>query len=144
MMTPEEIKRRHEKQMRINTALDFTKWSAERREAGKPHDHATWQTARDAVLFQQKWDNAKAHNQHLAELQEKRDAEERAIERRIDEELLPKKLRLKRQWLADNPTFTEADFESKAWVHLRQNLIEERTDAGHAAEIKRQLGRLRY
>jgi hypothetical protein len=124
--------------------LDYTAWSAARREAGKPHDHATWQSARDAAIFEQKFDNARARSQYLAGLQEKRDAEARQHEREIDAELLPTKLRLKRDWLANNPTFTEADFESKAWIHLRANLVEEREDLSQAAEIKRQLSRLRY
>jgi hypothetical protein len=142
-MTTEELKR-HEQQLETNIRLDYTAWSTQQRRAGKPFDHQSWQAVRDAAIFDSKWENAKARSEYLAGLQEKKDAEARAGERAIDAELLPKKLRLKRQWLADNPTFSESDFESKAWIHLRQNLIEERADAGHVAEIKRQLGRLRY
>jgi hypothetical protein len=103
-----------------------------------------WQKERDYVMREQYTTNIETRRKYLAGLQEKKDAAARADERAIDAELLPKKLRLKRQWLADNPTFSEDDFEAKAWIHLRQNLVEEREEAGHVAEIKRQLGRLRY
>lgn len=53
-----------------------------------------------------------------AEKQAERDAE-------IDRELQPEKQRLMRQWLANNPSFTESDFEKKAWHLLRQNLVEQ-------------------
>jgi hypothetical protein len=142
-MTAEELKR-HEQQLQNNVTLDYTAWSAQQRRAGKAFDHQSWQTARDAAIFEQKWENARARSQYLATLAEKRDAEARQHEREIDAELLPTKLRLKRDWLANNPTFTEADFESKAWIHLRANLVKEREDLSQAAEIKRQLSRLRY
>jgi hypothetical protein len=142
-MTAEEQKR-HEQQLETNIRLDFTAWSAQQRAAGKPHDHQSWQSVRDAAIFDSKWENAKTRSEYLATLAEKKDAEARQREREIDAELLPTKLRLKRDWLANNPTFTEADFESKAWIHLRANLVEERADLSQAAEIKRQLSRLRY
>jgi hypothetical protein len=142
-MTIEEQKR-HEQQLETNIRLDFTAWSARERRAGKPHDHASWQSVRDAAIFDSKWENAKARSEYLATLAEKKAVEERKHQREIDAELLPQKQRLMRQWLADNPTFTEADFETKAWIHLRQNLIEERTDAARAAELKRQLSTFRY
>ncbi len=124
--------------------LDYTKWSFAQRRAGKPFDHSSWQVARDAVLFQQKWDNATARNQRLSQEQAARDARARELDRELDRELEPQKLRLKRDWLANNPTFTEADFESKAWTHLRANLVEEREANAANAEIERQLSSGRY
>ena len=53
-----------------------------------------------------------------AEKQAERDAE-------IDRELQPKKQRLMRDWLANNPDKNEADFNKIAWTYLRQNLIEQ-------------------
>ncbi len=143
-MTQEEINKKHEQQLKINTVLDYTKWSFERRRDGKPHDHATWQKARDYALLEQHTRNIEANRKFLAGLQEKKDAEARQHEREIDVELLPQKQRLMRQWLSDHPDLAESDFESKAWIHLRQNLVEERTDAAREAEIKRQLATGRY
>jgi hypothetical protein len=143
-MTQEEIRKQHEQQLQNNITLDYTKWSFERRRRGLSTDHDLWQKERDYVMREQFTHNAETRRKYLAGLQEKRDVEARADERAIDAELLPKKLRLKRQWLADNPTFSENDFETKAWVHLRQNLVEERTDAAREAELKRQLSTFRY
>lgn len=39
-------------------------------------------------------------------------------------ELAPEKTRLQRRWLVDHPDHTAADFESRAWPLLRQNLVE--------------------
>jgi hypothetical protein len=142
-MTTEELKK-HEQQLQNNITLDFTSWSAERRRRGLSTDHDLWQKERDYVMREQFTTNAETRRKYLATLAEKKDAEARAGERAVDAELEPTKLRLKRQWLADNPTFSESDFESKAWIHLRQNLVEEREELSQAAEIKRQLSRLRY
>ncbi len=143
-MTQEEINKKHAAQLEFNTVTDYTKWSFERRQRGLSTDHDLWKKERDYAQLERHMSNNETQRKHLAGLQEKRDAEARAIEWRIDEELLPKKLRLKRQWLADNPTFTESDFEAKAWIHLRQNLIEERAESAHEAELKRQLATGRY
>ena len=143
-MTDNELQSEINQAQQDAITLDFSKWSFQQRRAGKPFDHQSWQTARDAVLSRQRWDNATARNQRLSQEQAAKDAKAREHETQIDAELLPKKLRLKRQWLADNPTFSEADFESKAWIHLRANLVEERTDAGREAELKRQLSTFRY
>jgi hypothetical protein len=143
-MTDKELQSEINQAQQDAITLDFSKWSFQQRRAGKAFDHQSWQTARDAVLSRQRWDNATARNQRLSQEQAVKDARTRQHEREIDAELLPTKLRLKRDWLANNPTFTEADFEEKAWNYLRQNLIEERkTDAANA-EIKRQLASGRY
>jgi hypothetical protein len=142
-MTNEELKT-HEQQLQNNVTLDYTAWSFERRRRGLSTSHDLWQSERDYVMREQFTANAETRRKYLATLQEKRDAEARADERVIDAELLPTKLRLKRDWLANNPTFTEADFEQKAWVHLRQNLVEERAANAANAEIKRQLASGRY
>jgi hypothetical protein len=143
-MTQTEIEKQVDQAQQDAITLDFSKWSFQQRQAGKPHDHESWQTARDYVLSRQRTDNGIARYQHLSKIAEAKAAKHREHEREIDRELEPKKQRLMRQWLADNPTFTESDFESKAWIHLRQNLIEELEDASQAAEIKRQLASGRY
>ncbi len=142
-MTQEELKR-HEQQLQDNVTLDFSKWSFEQRRAGKPFDHQSWQTARDYVLSRQRTENGVARYQHLSKIAEVKAAKQREHEREIDAELLPTKLRLKRDWLANNPTFSEIEFETKAWHLLKENLLEEReTDAANA-EIQRQLASGRY
>jgi hypothetical protein len=110
----------------------------------KPFDHQSWQTARDYVLSRQRTENGVARYQHLSKIAEVKAAKQREHEREIDAELLPTKLRLKRDWLANNPTFSEIEFETKAWHLLKENLLEEReTDAANA-EIQRQLASGRY
>jgi hypothetical protein len=143
-MTQEEINKKHAEQLEFNTVTDYTKWSFERRQRGLSTDHDLWKKERDYAQLERHMSNNEAQRKHLAGLQEKRDAEERAIERAIDAEIEPQKQRLKRDWLANNPTFSESDFESKAWIHLRQNLLEDREANAANAEIKRQLSTGRY
>jgi len=143
-MTQAEINERHEQQMQINTTLDYTKWSAERRRSGLSTDHDLWQKERDYVMREQHTSNIETRRKRLAGLEAAKAEKRREHEREIDAELLPTKLRLKRDWLANNPTFTESDFESKAWVHLRQNLVEERAEAAREAEIAAQMATGRY
>jgi hypothetical protein len=143
-MTNIELQQEIDRAQQDAITLDFSKWSFQQRRAGKVFDHQSWQTARDAVLQRQRWDNATARNQRLSQEQAVKDAKAREYETQLDAELLPTKLRLKRDWLANNPTFTESDFEQKAWHLLKGNLLEEReTDAANA-EIKRQLASGRY
>lgn len=143
-MNQQEINKRHEQQLETNIALDYTAWSFERRRRGLSTDHDLWQKERDYVMREQFTTNAETRRKYLAELEEKKAVRARQHEHEIDAELLPTKLRLKRQWLANNPTFTESDFEAKAWIHLRANLVEERAEAARDAELKRQLSTFRY
>ncbi len=143
-MTDKELQDQINRAEQDAITLDYTKWSFEQRRAGHSTDHDLWQRERAAVLSRQRYDNDAARQRHLSKIAAAKDEKRRQHEREIDAELLPTKLRLKRDWLANNPTFTEADFESKAWTHLRANLVEERKSDAANAEIKRQLASGRY
>ena len=116
-------------------ALDFGKWSYEQRKAGKPSDHASWEQARDLVLFRQKADNQEARRRYEAKLAEEKHDEARRVDAEIDVELEPRKQTLKREWLASHPGKTEKDFESHAWPLLRDNLIAERRESQYRATL---------
>jgi hypothetical protein len=99
---------------------------------------------RDETLARQQIENDELRRNRLARLASAKDEKRREHEREIDVELEPAKQRLKRDWLANNPAFTESDFEKKAWVLLRQNLIEERNTASLSAEMQAQMAKGRF
>jgi hypothetical protein len=143
-MTDEQIKKELSQVEQDNITLDYSKWSFQRRQANLSTEHSLWETARDYVQLRQVRDNSETRGKYLAGLEAKKAEQRREHEREIDAELEPTKQRLKRDWLANNPSFTESDFEKKAWVHLRQNLIEERNTASLSAEIAAQMAKGRY
>jgi vancomycin resistance protein YoaR len=116
--------------------LDFSKWSQQRTRAGLSNSHGLWEEQRDDVLSRQQSANAESRRNRLAGLEAAKNEKRREHEREIDVELEPTKLRLKRDWLANNPSFTESDFEKKAWHLLRENLIEQRKTEAGSAEIQ--------
>ncbi len=85
-----------------------------------------------------------ARERNLSKAEAEKAEKRRETDAAIDAELLPTKLGLMGDWLANNPTFTEADFETKAWIHLRSNLVEEREEAARDAELARQFTSSRY
>jgi len=85
-----------------------------------------------------------ARERNLSKTEAEKAEKRRETDAAIDAELLPTKLGLMGDWLANNPTFTEADFESKAWIQLRSNLVEEREEAARDAELARQFTSGRY
>jgi hypothetical protein len=99
---------------------------------------------RDDTVIQQRIENDELRRKYLAGLEAAKDEKRREHEREIDAELEPAKQRLKRAWLANNPAFTEFDFEKKAWILLRQNLLEERNAASLNAEIQAQMAKGRH
>ena len=124
-MTDEEIRQQIEQADVIT--LDYSKWSFQQRQANLPTDHVLWQQERDRVLSRQQSDNAEARQRHLNSLETARAAKLREYDAAIDAELAPERARLERAWLADHPNDTPADFEKKAWHHLKANLIEQRS-----------------
>jgi len=96
---------------------------------------------RDETLARQQIENDELRRNRLARLASAKDEKRREHEREIDAELEPQKQRLKRDWLANNPAFTEFDFERKAWILLRQNLVEERNAASLSSEIQSQMAK---
>ncbi|MCW5967583.1 MAG: hypothetical protein KIT57_03655 [Blastocatellales bacterium] len=69
--------------------------------------------------------NRAARERYLVGLEQKRQARQREEDLKIDAQLEPQKTQLRRQWLADHPTQTERDFETRAWPGLRANLIDQ-------------------
>jgi uncharacterized membrane protein YccC len=95
-------------------ALDYSKWSFERRRAGLPTNHDLWQDARDQTLARQQSDNAEVRRKYLAKL----DDEQKARQAERDAENKPKQIAaeaslkssLKASYMA-NPAATDEDFE---------------------------------
>lgn len=133
-----------DKETQDNITLDYSKWSFQQRQAKRPADHNLWQQERDRVLARQKADNDEAGRKYRASLETAKAEKQREHDARIDRELEPQKQKLKREWLANNPNFTETDFEEKAWRHLRANLIEQRNADSINAEIQKHRASGRY
>jgi len=78
---------------------------------------------------------SQAYNASLKQQREERLEKERAEqrERAIEARLADVKMRLMHEWLADHPDQVAADFEKKAWPHLRANLVDELRQADIAA-----------
>ncbi len=106
--------------------LDYPAWSQQRTRAKLSNSRELWEEQRDDVLSRQQSENAELRSKYLAGLEAKKAGKQAERDAEIDVELEPAKQRLKRAWLANNPSLTESDFESKAWVLLRENLVEER------------------
>lgn len=130
-MTDQQI----QQSMQDNITLDYSKWSAERRNAKLSTDHDLWLKERDAVIARRQRDNESARQAHLNQIASDRSAKEAERDAEIEKELIPHKIRLQNQWLADHPGQTTADFESKAWGNLKANLLEERRELMMQAEI---------
>ncbi len=122
--------------------LDYSKWSFQRRQAKLSTDHDLWKQQRDDVHARWQSNNDETRRQYLNGLEQARAAKQAEADARVDAELEPKKQTLMREWLANNPNETAADFEKKAWQHLRTNLIEQRNN--EAFELERQRAVRRY
>jgi hypothetical protein len=133
-MTNEQIKQLEQVEQ-DNTTLNFDKWSFERRQAKLPADHSIWLQERDAVLARWQNRNDETQRKYLAGLEAEKAAKQAERDKQVDIELEPTKQTLMRGWLANNPNETAADFEKKAWIHLRENLIEQRKVDALSAEI---------
>ncbi len=125
-----------------NVTLDYSKWSFQQRQAKLSTDHDLWKQERDAVLARWQTNNDETRRKYLAGLENEKAAKQAERDKQVDTELEPKKQTLMREWLANNPNETAADFEKKAWQHLRLNLIEQRNN--EAFELERQRASVRY
>ena len=105
--------------------LDFSAWSQQRTRAGLSNNHDLWEEQRDDVLARQQTANAESRRKYLAGLEAAKAEKQSERDAEIDRELEPQKIRLRNEWLANNPNLTAADFESKAWHLLKANLIEQ-------------------
>lgn len=105
--------------------LDYSAWSQQRTRAGLSNNHGLWEEQRDDVLARQQSENAELRRKYLAGLEAAKAEKQAEHGREIDQSLEAKKQRLMRQWMADNPDKTAADFDKLAWTYLRQNLVEQ-------------------
>jgi hypothetical protein len=105
--------------------LDYSKWSQQRLGAKLSNDHNLWKEQRDDVLARQQASNAETRRKYLAGLEAAKAEKQSERDAEIDRQLEPQKIRLRNEWLANNPNLTEDDFESKAWHLLKANLIEQ-------------------
>jgi hypothetical protein len=141
MTAEEKIKQQSEQD---NATFDYDKWSFARRQAKLSTDHDLWKQERDAVLARWQTNNDETRRKYLAGLENEKTAKQAEADARIDARLEPQKQFLKREWLANNPNETAADFEKKAWVHLRENLLEQRRNETFEAELQSQRSTGRY
>ncbi len=124
----------HSEQDRVT--LNFDLWSAQRRAQKLDGSHSLWQQEKQAVLSRWQAENDETRQRYLTSLNDEREAKAAESQAKIDAELEPQKQILKRQWLADHPGKTENDFNRKAWIHLRQNLVEQRDAEVMNANLK--------
>jgi hypothetical protein len=139
MTNEEKIKQQSEAD---SVTLNFDRWSLERRQLKLSTDHDLWKRERDAVLARWQANNDETRRKYLAGLENEKAAKQAERDKQIDTELEPTKQTLMREWLANNPNETAADFEKKAWQHLRTNLVEQRNS--EAFELERQRASVRY
>ncbi len=143
-MTDKEIQQQIDKAEQDAITLDYTKWSFQQRQAKRPTDHNLWQQERDRVLARQRFDNAAAGRKYRASLETAKAEKQREHDAQIDSELEPQKQTLMREWLANHPGKTKDDFNKSAWIHLRQNLVEQRNNDVMNAEMQKQSATGKY
>ena len=143
-MTEQEIKEQNARAEQDAITLDYSKWSFQQRQAKRSDDHSLWQQERDRVLARQRSENAEAGRAYRTSLDAVKAEKQREHDAETDRQLEPQKQMLMREWLANNPTLTETDFDKKARQHLRANLIEQRNADAMNAEIQRQTASGRY
>jgi flagellar biosynthesis GTPase FlhF len=98
---------------------------------------------REAAERQAAADRARENEELREERKAKIAADKKEHQKKVDAEwelaLASDKQRLMREWLANNVGKNAADFELRAWPHLRLNLIEDRqrqADEQHAALLR--------
>ncbi len=143
-MTQEEIQIQNAQNAQDIITLDYPKWSFQQRRANRSDDHGLWQQERDRVLSRQQIDNQSAKSSYLADLEAKRADKRAEHEAELDRQLEPQKQTMMRDWMANHPGKTAADFEKDAWTHLRQNLVEQRESEMTRATIESERASGRY
>jgi hypothetical protein len=141
MTAEEKIKQQSEQD---SITLDYSKWSFQQRQAKLSTDHDLWKQERDAVLARWQTNNDETRRKYLAGLENEKAQKQAERDKQIDTGLEPTKQTLMREWLANNPNETAADFEKKAWQHLRANIIEQRNSEAFQAELQSQRASVRY
>lgn len=91
-------------------------------------DHEQSQLAEQREQTRRDLSNAETRRKYLAGLEADKAEKAKLTDIELDVELEPRKQVLMRDWLANQPGKTSTDFEKTAWPHLRENLIEERSE----------------
>jgi len=143
-MTEKELQQQIDRAMQDATTLDYTKWSYARRQAKLSDDHSLWQIERDRTLARQRSDNNEARARYNTKLEAERAAKKADADAQIEAALAPEKRRLQNEWMVNHPDKTAEDFNKSAWIHLRENLIEQRKNEAMNAEIQLQSATGRY
>ena len=88
-------------------------------------------------------ENQAARDRWQAKLAADREAEQQRAAAAFEASLAPTKEQLKREWLANHPDRTPADFDRHAWPQLRANLLADQRQATierTKAALRRQYG----
>jgi hypothetical protein len=98
--------------------------------AGYSDDFTRQREAEQAAAERQRQadaaENQAARDAYLGRVAAERETQRAAAEALVDADLAAERTRLERQWLADHPDRTAADFRTHAWPQLRANLVEQR------------------
>ncbi len=89
-------------------------------------------------------ENAKVRAEYLAGLEAKKAEKRAAADAEVDAAIAPERLRLEREWIANHPSKSGADFERHAWPQLRPNIVEARETAQREALRRQMLASGRY
>jgi hypothetical protein len=100
--------------------------------AARSSEQEREQAARDAT-------NAAAVKARLASIEADREAERAAADAIDEQSIAPDKARVMREWLSQDASRTESQFNQKAWPQLRLNILEEK----RAAAFEQQKERMR-
>ncbi|MDQ3255395.1 MAG: hypothetical protein M3R15_16095 [Acidobacteriota bacterium] len=84
---------------------------------------------------ERKRQNDAARSRYLASLEAERAERRAATEAKLEAEIGPERERAMRDWLANHVDNSEKDFLTKAWPHLRKNVLAERERQQYEREV---------
>ncbi len=97
-------------------AKAYVGWQEERQERERAEEQRREESRRE---------NEAARKKYLAELDARREVRRQEADKALELQLEQKKQYLMRDWLAQHPGKTDADFNKQAWPLLRQNILED-------------------
>ncbi len=78
-------------------------------------------------------ENSRVRGEYLAGLEAKKAEKRAAVDAEVDQAIAPERGRLEREWIANHPGKSGADFAKHAWPQLRPTIIEGREEAQREA-----------
>jgi hypothetical protein len=120
---------------------DWTMSTNSKGYAGWEEERQERERAEAARREPQKRENEAVRKKRLAGLEARKEAKRQSDNEAIDRQLEPKRQYHCREWLAQHPGKSEADFNKQAWPLLRQNILED--DKRASAEAMKQALRQR-